>query len=781
MNQNELTFACRRREAFSPAGNARQLMLSVTLIFLATLPRNAFTGDEGERSLETSAPDSVSAHPLPESSPGTHAELYRFEEHPGDIVFSELGPVEAIGKSTLLVWPPKDSAPAPHSESQTDVRVEGGMLLLDAEQGGSVVLPEGLGIYTPDTASIALTLSVTGTSQVQLSWRFRSFPWNGEVQKMDGAIVDIPVTPDGAQHTYDVRVDNMDAWRKNRIVDGLQLCCTEAASVAVARVEVRNRTEFFVNEGMGTRTYAIGGEIRQVMFMHAPARVRYHLRLPERAVFSAGLAAVQSDNSTTADVSLIQGDTREALLREERIGAERWADYRLDLAAFAGEEVEIELAATCETPGQVVLWSGPCIYPSRQGESPPERPNILFYLVDALRADRLDVYGHTQATAPAIAELARNGVRFQQCFSQETCTKPSVMTLHTGIDSHAHGYTCNDGPQFKEELLFFPTFLRDTGYATAAISQNAYGPPVSTAQKSFCRLVELFDINDSVSENTYAAAANFMEQHRDRPFYLYIHTMECHEVWTPRPESCPYTPPPPLDQVWKDPEAAYPPDRYDGSIAFADYNFKRVRDKLEELGLLKNTLIIFTSDHGFALGERGEWAHGLDPYMDQVHVPLIINWPAGGFGQAVITEQVQLADVAPTVLNLFGLPVPGECQGLSLLPLLRGDAASFVNRPIFSCNGWTHRASVTRGDWKLFINDDGGREFYRIAGETTETENVAQAYPDIAAELYQSLKNHIRRNARVAETKQAADESDTERAIDPVKLEILKSLGYIGD
>lgn len=70
---------------------------------------------------------------------------------------------------------------------------------------------------------------------------------------------------------------------------------------------------------------------------------------------------------------------------------------------------------------------------------------------------------------------------------------------------------------------------------------------------------------------------------------------------------------------------------------------------------------------------------------------------------------------------------------------------------------------------------------YRIAGDTPETENVAQAYPDIAAELYQSLKNHIRRNARVAETKQAADESDTERAIDPVKLEILKSLGYIGD
>jgi len=293
--------------------------------------------------------------------------------------------------------------------------------------------------------------------------------------------------------------------------------------------------------------------------------------------------------------------------------------------------------------------------------------------------------------------------------------------------------------------------------------------------------VELFGVNDSVTEDTYIAAASFLEAHQDRPFYLYIHTMECHELWTPDPESCPYALTPPFDQVYKDPEHAYPPDRYDGSITYADYNFKRVREKLDELGLLKNTLVIFTSDHGYALGERGEWAHGKDPYRDQVHVPLVLSWPAGGIGPAVIADPVQLADIGPTLLDLIGAPVPETCQGVSLLPLVRGDNASFIDRPIFSYNGWTGSASVTRGAWKLFRNEDSGERLYRTAGNVPETEDLAGAYPEITAELYQALKNHLRHNRQIAETIQVSPDAAEEISVDPVKLEILKSLGYISD
>ncbi len=758
--------------------------LTIVLLFICLMSVSPvlFAVDEGVNSPSKEGVLSVASEGgLKDSISHVPMELYRLEEHQDDILSSESGSVGTLIQSTIQVWPLSDSALTQQYNPDAQVTVEDGLLRFISDKGGHVVLAEELGIYTPDSASIVLELRVTGASSLRLYWRFRSFPWEEEIQKLDHSFFDFPVTADGAMHTYDVRLDNMDAWKKGRIVDGLKLTSNEAATIDVARVEVRSRMERFSGEGMGTHEYAINSEIRQVWFMRTPARAVYRLRLPERAVFSAGLAAVQDDNPIVFTLCVVEGEKREVLLREEGIGPDTWSDRRVDLAAFAGREVDMELAAVSAKPGQVALWSNPCLYRANEADQTQAGPNILVYLVDALRADRLDVYGYNRVTAPAVTELAQTGVLFRQCFSQETCTKPSVMTLYTGVDSQAHGCTCNNGPQYAQEPAFFTTTLRNLGYTTAAISQNSYAPPASAAQKSFCRLSELFDINKSVSEDTYTAAASYLEQHRDRPFYLYIHTMECHELWTPRPESCPYTPPPPLDQVWKDGENAYPPDRYDGSIAYADYNFKRVRDKLDELGLLKNTLIVFTSDHGYALGERGEWAHGKDPYLDQVHVPLILIWPEGGIGPAVIDERVQLADIGPTLLHLVGLPIPEICQGASLLPLLQGETQNFTNRPVYSFNGWNMCGSVALGDWKLFRYPDGRKHLYFIAGNASETEDKADAHPEIAAELDQLLKNHIRQHAQLADTMQVLPESDTEIPIDPVKLEILKSLGYIGD
>jgi arylsulfatase A-like enzyme len=781
MKNNRFSFSCCCDRVEGHSGGAWLWLLFPLLLFSGAAFVESVPGQEGAASFTgTAALRPGAGSGIQQSLTSSFQLPYRFQEHLEEVVSSELGPV-AVGSSTVQVWPPPDSASPRDVGPAEGVTVTDGLLRLDTDRGGVVILTEELGIYTADTASVALELKVTGNASLRLSWRFRTFPWGEDIQELAGSFIDFPVLPDGAMHIYDVRVDNVGAWRENRIIDGLQIHCNEAGSVAIARVEIRNRSEVFAQEGMGARVCAVGGDIRQALFMRVPARVTYRLRLPERAVFAAGLAAVQKDNPVTFQVSVRTGEKQEVVLREERIGAETWSERRADLAAYAGQEAEIELAAMTDQPGQVALWSNPSLFESKGDTPPGDRPNIVVYLVDALRADRLEAYGHHRVTAPAVTELARNGVRFEQCFSQETCTKPSVMTLYSGMDSQVHGYTCNGGPQFKNELPFFSTFLRERGYTTASISQNAYAPPPSSGRTSFCRQVELFGVNDSVTEDTYIAAASFLEAHQDRPFYLYIHTMECHELWTPDPESCPYALTPPFDQVYKDPEHAYPPDRYDGSITYADYNFKRVREKLDELGLLKNTLVIFTSDHGYALGERGEWAHGKDPYRDQVHVPLVLSWPAGGIGPVVIADPVQLADIGPTLLDLIGAPVPETCQGVSLLPLVRGDNASFIDRPIFSYNGWTGSASVTRGAWKLFRNEDSGERLYRTAGNVPETEDLAGAYPEITAELYQALKNHLRHNRQIAETIQVSPDAAEEISVDPVKLEILKSLGYISD
>lgn len=749
------------------------LFLSVLFLLVSGSVGSADeTRPDGDDSA-TVAPERVSI-----SENVTRPFIYRLEEHLDSATLNASAIGEKNEASVFTVWPP--STPIPPLESENgDAVVVDNTLKFVSKGEGYVILPEGLGIYTAAAASIVLELRVTGADTLRVYWRHRSTPWDEDILELDGAYFDIPVTSDGTINSYDVQVQGLDAFRKNRIVDGFMVFCNKAASIEIARVEVRSRTELFSGAAVGAREYALGGEIRQVLFMHAPARAVYRLRLPENPVFTAGLAVVQDNGPAAFSLCVSHENQRQVILEEDGIGPNGWLDRHADLTAFAGREVDIELSLNSSASGQVGLWSNPCIYDAETG--PRSLPNILVYLVDALRADHLDAYGYERVTAPTLSLLAKEGALFRNCFSQETCTKPSVMTLYSGVDSQAHGYTCNNGYTYGDEFCFFSTVLRDIGYSTAAISQNTYAPPPSTTQKSFDRLVDLFDINKSVTEDSYNAATAFLEQHRDRPFYLYIHTMECHELWTPRPQACPYEVPTPFDQVYRDPENAFPPDRYDGSILYADYNFKRVRDKLEELGLLQNTLIIFTSDHGFALGERSEWAHGRDPYQDQIHVPLIMSWPAGGIGSAVLSDQVQLADLAPTLLDLLKLPIPEIYQGTSLLPLLDGDNSQIENRPIFSFNGWTSCESVTRGDWRFMRNQDREEFLYSIAGGAPETENLLSAHPDIAEELRQSLKAHLKKNSKLHDAKTPSPEGSVEVQIDPVKLEILKSLGYISD
>jgi len=705
--------------------------------------------------------------------------VFKFEEHLGDAVLSESAPPASDVESAVQVWPPRSTS-APPLAVNGNAAVENGTLRYGSDGKGAVTFPENLGIYTPSVESLTLKLRVSGPSSLKVGWRYRLLSWE-EMEEIQNCTLSFPVTPDNESRTYVIRLDNMEAWRQYRTVDGLRLITEEAATVEIEAVEVHQRQGLFAGAGIGTREYAIQGETRQAVYMHTPARLACRVTVPEHPVLATGLAAVMEGNPIQFTVSLAI-DGQQSVLFEKRIeDTNAWSEQRIDLGGHAGEEVVLEISATAAAPGQIALWSTPVLYDALEKNVARTRPNIIVYLVDALRADHLTPYGYADPTSPNLARLAETGVLFENCFSQETCTKPSVMTLHTGIDRIAHGYICNEGTTFTRDPLFYPTLLREIGYATCAISQNSYGPPVSFTQNAFCRLVELHEVNRSVTEDTCKAAAAFFEEHQDRPFYMYIHTMECHEQWTPAAGQTECSASGVPEQAWKDPANASRIQLYDGSIAFADCNFGRIRAKLEELGLLENTLIIFTADHGYALGERGEWEHGKAPYLDQIHIPLILSWPAGPFAAGRIAENVQTADISATILDLAGLPNLEISQGASLVPLMRGEKQPYLERPVFSFDGWNTSASVIRGHFKLHKNREGNESLYDLTQDAPESKDIAAERPEVAAELHQELKTHIRQNSKIAETIRSAPDSKQEVAVDPVKLEILKSLGYLGE
>ena len=217
-------------------------------------------------------------------------------------------------------------------------------------------------------------------------------------------------------------------------------------------------------------------------------------------------------------------------------------------------------------------------------------------------------------------------------------------------------------------------------------------------------------------------------------------------------------------------------------------------ERLRELGLEDDTLIVFTSDHGEEFLEHGRPFHGQSVYAELTEVPLIVRWPAVVPAGLVIEERVQSIDVMPTLLDASGLRHPDGLQGRSLLPLLQAaadPAAVWAPRPAFSEKARTtggaaptpqdtESYSVIDGEWLLIHNatrPEGTPEYelYDMERDPLNATNVADQHGAVVERLGRAIE----RWRRVAETARLPDDSDSAERLSQEELERLRSLGYI--
>jgi len=169
-------------------------------------------------------------------------------------------------------------------------------------------------------------------------------------------------------------------------------------------------------------------------------------------------------------------------------------------------------------------------------------------------------------------------------------------------------------------------------------------------------------------------------------------------------------------------------EKYDYEIAFVDLWVKKLFDALEAAGLAKDTAIVVMADHGEAWGEHKAYFHGQDLFDEQLRVPLIIAIP--GQKPRVITEDVSLVDVAPTLLDLVGAPIPAGMRGRSLLPLVEGTGTPAPPHPIFAelmpATAWPHQAAMmVDGGHKLIHRISDRRwELYDLRSDPGEKRNL---------------------------------------------------------
>lgn len=417
------------------------------------------------------------------------------------------------------------------------------------------------------------------------------------------------------------------------------------------------------------------------------------------------------------------------------------------------------------------------VEPATAGDSSAPA-NLLLVTVDTLRPDALGWVGGTNDT-PEIDRLAAEGARFPAAVAPVPLTLPSHASLMTALVPPRHGVRDN-GQVLGTAPATLAEALAAAGYATAAFVS---GLPLAAAfglDRGFATYDDRLTAGEGAwlerpaAETTHAAAA-WLAAGDAAPWALWVHYYDPH---------FPYEPPPGLDR-------AGPRGAYDGEVAAVDRAVGELLRAAAAASGDRPLLTVFTADHGESLGEHGEGTHGFFVYDATVLVPLVVRFP-GRVAPAESRAPARLVDVAPTVLDLLGLPplAGGDgVDGRSLAPFIAGRRAGpppeippayLETRQPWTSYGWSPLAAVRDGRYKLIAAPRP--ELYDLAADPGETVNLlapatAAGRPAPAGEEAERAARRLRTALREVEARPAASAGATD---DPETLARLAALGYVG-
>ena len=401
----------------------------------------------------------------------------------------------------------------------------------------------------------------------------------------------------------------------------------------------------------------------------------------------------------------------------------------------------------------------------------PKPPaGILLITLDTTRADHLGCYGDASASTPTLDAFSREAVRFDQAMAAVPTTLPSHSTMFTGQYPPVHGVRYNGMFRLGAESVTIAERLKDAGFATGAVPASYTVYAKSGLGQGFETYRDLFSEPGAeqlplTAERTASDVTRLgLETIRaagQRPFFVWLHYYDAHS---------PYKPPFPFSSRFRE----HP---YDGEIAYVDAQLGELFKELRAQGLWDRIAVVVAGDHGEGLYQHGEHMHSQLAYQTTLRVPLMIKAPGAKAG-TVIAEPVTLADVAPTILDIAGLPIPQGLDGISLRGACRGveppRRALYFETLAGSLNfGWSPIEGLRRGKWKFIRSSDP--ELYDLDADPSEAANLVTGDASVVSDLAETLDRNLARwNER------GAPAEATSAPLDPAAMSRLASLGYIG-
>jgi arylsulfatase A-like enzyme len=443
---------------------------------------------------------------------------------------------------------------------------------------------------------------------------------------------------------------------------------------------------------------------------------------------------------------------------------------------------------------------------AQQPPAPPAgatRPNIVFIMTDDHAAHAISAYGSTINQTPHLDRLAKEGALFTNVFATNSICTPSRATILTGQYSHLNGVTMFN--RFDSTRTTVARLMQQAGYYTGMVGKWHLGsdPVGFDSWEIFPGQGDYVDpvLYTATSEKTYTGryatdvvtdlAIAFIEKRpTDKPFFLMLHHKAPHRPWTPNAEHGAHfstrTIPEPATMwddyqgrtdalhenkqrltdltradVKQDPPAGLAGDAltrwkyqrymqdYLATVQSVDDNVGRVLDTLDKAGLGRNTIVIYTSDQGFFLGDHGLFDKRF-MYEESIRMPFLVRWPAAIRAGSRIEAMGLNLDFAPTFLDAAGAPPSPEMQGRSLVPLLRGgtppdwrtsmyyryyhDPGHHNTRAHYGVRTATHKLIYfwKKDQWELYDLIKDPKEMHNLYGQPAQAALTARLKTELA-------------------------------------------------
>ncbi|RLE93922.1 MAG: sulfatase [Thermoprotei archaeon] len=416
------------------------------------------------------------------------------------------------------------------------------------------------------------------------------------------------------------------------------------------------------------------------------------------------------------------------------------------------------------------------------------QPHVLLIAIDTLRADHLSCYGYKVKTSPFIDKIASEGAIFEYAYAPAIPTHPGYTTMLTGVHPLHHKIVCHAGSIFlSKNIPLVSELLKRKSYITAAADNLA----IMKGGEWFIRGYDYYFATGGIvviskgikisGEIVLKKTLEFLDMWssklKDKKFFLFVH------FWDPH---APYYPPEDLvKKIFKgDPSQGDLKERvektvwgrhllkgwlgkliekgsrnpdyiealYDAEILYTDDKVKKIYEKLEELGILDDTIIIITADHGESMGEHNIFYdhHGL--YEWDVRIPLIVRYPEKVPKGTKVKAFVQHTDIVPTILDVVSCSFGEHIYGKSLIRLIEGEWSGYDKVLLMENTRMTKRAIRTER-WKLIETlrpDPYGRpagylELFDLEKDPLEQNNLAYEDRDTALRLLGELEEAWRK------------------------------------